>query len=141
LPEISSSGPFRTPSGRSTKGGSTFPKKLDDYHAANIVPGHGPVQQDYEYVHHVAAMLDSLNKQAREGVQQGLTDDQLLAKIDLPADRRRSQAMTKPFSASSTTTSLLQAPSARSKRRAKGGSPPSTDDQAIYSGAQVSPRE
>lgn len=64
-------------------------KKLDDYRAANIVPGHGPVRHDYEYVHHVAAMLDSLNKQAMEGVQQGLTDEQVLARIDLSEDKKK----------------------------------------------------
>jgi cyclase len=64
-------------------------KRLEGYHATNIVPGHGPVQHDYEFVHKMEAMLDSLNKQSKEGVRQGLTDDQVLAKIDLSEEKKQ----------------------------------------------------
>jgi glyoxylase-like metal-dependent hydrolase (beta-lactamase superfamily II) len=53
--------------------------------ATAIVPGHGPVQRNHAYLDRVRAMLEAVSRQAREGAQQGLTLEQVRAKVNLDA--------------------------------------------------------
>ena len=48
-----------------------------------IVPGHGPVMTNTQYVRDVADVLESISRQARAAYQPGMTADQLREKIDL----------------------------------------------------------
>ena len=50
-----------------------------------IVPGHGPLMTNTEYVRDVADVLESISRQAKAAYQPGMTADQLREKIDLTA--------------------------------------------------------
>ena len=50
-----------------------------------IVPGHGPVMTNTQYVREVADVLESISRQAKAAYQPGMTADQLREKIDLTA--------------------------------------------------------
>jgi len=64
-------------------------RKLMAIDAATIVPGHGPVQHDFEYVKLVASALDSVTRQVRAAVQEGLSLDETRARVDLTPLRAR----------------------------------------------------
>jgi glyoxylase-like metal-dependent hydrolase (beta-lactamase superfamily II) len=58
-------------------------RKIDRMDLATIVPGHGPVLHDKKYLEDVAAVLESIESQARAAYRPGMTADELRAKIDL----------------------------------------------------------
>lgn len=60
-------------------------RTIDGMDVAAIVPGHGPVMRDKQYVRDVAEVLESIDKQARASYRPGMTVDSLRATIDLSA--------------------------------------------------------
>jgi cyclase len=58
---------------------------LEHMDAARIVPGHGPVLTDKQYIRDLADVFETIAKQARAGYQRGMTAEQLREKIDLTA--------------------------------------------------------
>jgi glyoxylase-like metal-dependent hydrolase (beta-lactamase superfamily II) len=64
-------------------------RKLEAIDAVAIVPGHGPVQRDKEYLRLVTALLESVVTQAKAAVQAGLTLEETRAKVDLEDFRKR----------------------------------------------------
>jgi len=58
---------------------------IDGMNVDIIVPGHGPVMRDKEYLHNVTEVLEAISTQARAAYQAGMTADQLREKIDLSA--------------------------------------------------------
>ena len=56
--------------------------------AAAIVPGHGPVQQDWSYARKVSALLEEIERQVGEQVRRGATLEQTLARVDLSTRRK-----------------------------------------------------
>ena len=64
-------------------------KKLEEIDASIIVPGHGPVEYDKQYIREVRGLLESTTEQVRQAVQQGLTLEQTRKKIDLTSFRQQ----------------------------------------------------
>jgi glyoxylase-like metal-dependent hydrolase (beta-lactamase superfamily II) len=64
-------------------------RNIEAMDVERIVPGHGPVFSDKQYVRDVAETLESIASQARAAYKPGMTVDSLRAKIDLSqfADR------------------------------------------------------
>ncbi len=58
-------------------------ERLTSLDAAAIVPGHGPVQHDWEYARKVSALLKALRAQVVEAVAQGATLEQVHERVDL----------------------------------------------------------
>jgi hypothetical protein len=56
---------------------------MEGLDVAQIVPGHGPVMRDKEYVRAVAEVLESISRQAKAAYKPGMTADQLREAIDL----------------------------------------------------------
>ncbi|MDX2061118.1 MAG: MBL fold metallo-hydrolase [Gemmatimonadales bacterium] len=54
-----------------------------------LVPGHGPVQRNPDYVRAVADVLESIASQARAAWRPGLPEDSLRARIDVSAHAER----------------------------------------------------
>ncbi|MFL5309700.1 MAG: MBL fold metallo-hydrolase [Myxococcales bacterium] len=63
--------------------------KLEAIDAAALVPGHGPVQRDKQYLRLVTSLLESVAAQTKAAVQQGLTLEETRAKVDLEGFRER----------------------------------------------------
>ena len=57
--------------------------RIDAMDVTTIVPGHGPVMHDKQYVHDVTDVLQSIARQAKAAYKPGMTADELRAKIDL----------------------------------------------------------
>jgi len=57
--------------------------KLKAIGAAKIVPGHGPVQHDNDYMDLVSSLLQSFNSQVQQAVQQNLSLDDTRKKVDV----------------------------------------------------------
>ena len=58
-------------------------RRIEGMDVARIVPGHGPVMNDKQYVRDVAQVLESISRQGKAAYQAGMTSDQLREKIDL----------------------------------------------------------
>jgi cyclase len=64
-------------------------KRLRGIEADVIVPGHGPVQRDKEYLDLVAALLESVDNQTREAFRRGLSLEETRKVVDLERFRLR----------------------------------------------------
>lgn len=62
--------------------------RLMSLDVAAIVPGHGPVQHDWEYAKKVSALLKALRAQVAEAVAQGATLEQVHERVDLSQFRK-----------------------------------------------------
>ena len=58
-------------------------RRIEAMDLTRIVPGHGPVMNDKQYVRDVAEVLESISSQAKAAYQPGMTADQLREKIDI----------------------------------------------------------
>jgi len=58
-------------------------RRMEAMDVTRIVPGHGPVMRDKEYVRAVAEVLESISRQAKAAYKPGMTADQLREAIDL----------------------------------------------------------
>jgi len=58
-------------------------RRIEGMDVTRIVPGHGPVMNDKQYVRAVAEVLESISSQAKAAYQPGMTADQLREKIDI----------------------------------------------------------
>lgn len=58
-------------------------RRMEAMDVAQIVPGHGPVMRDKEYLRAVAEALESISRQAKAAYKPGMTADQLREAIDL----------------------------------------------------------
>jgi hypothetical protein len=58
-------------------------RRIEGMDVTQIVPGHGPVMKDKQYVRDVAEVLESISRQGKTAYQPGMTADQLREKIDL----------------------------------------------------------
>lgn len=63
--------------------------KLKEFEADFIIPGHGAVQKDKQYLELVSALLDSTFKQTQAAVQKGLTLEETRKTIDLESFRKK----------------------------------------------------
>lgn len=61
--------------------------KLAEYDATTIVPGHGPVMRDKDYLVRVRGLLDGIVADARRHWKPGMSADDLRKAIDLTASR------------------------------------------------------
>ncbi len=64
---------------------ATVLRSIERMDVERIVPGHGPVLRDRQYLRDVAETLESIARQARAAYQPGMTADQLREQIDLSA--------------------------------------------------------
>jgi cyclase len=64
-------------------------KKLRELDAAVVVPGHGPLMRDKEYVDTVIALLESVTSQVQDAVKRGLTLEETRKAVNLESFRRR----------------------------------------------------
>ncbi len=58
-------------------------KALAAIDAATIVPGHGPVEHDKQYIMLVTQALEALSQQAHAAVKQGITQEQFKKSVDM----------------------------------------------------------
>lgn len=58
-------------------------RSIDRMDVATIVPGHGKVQPDHRYLTDMAELLESMGSQGRAAYTEGMTADELRARIDL----------------------------------------------------------
>ena len=58
-------------------------KALAAIEAVTIVPGHGPVEHDKQYMLLVTEALESLSQRAHAAVKQGLTQEQFQKSVDM----------------------------------------------------------
>ncbi|HVF44108.1 MAG TPA: MBL fold metallo-hydrolase [Pyrinomonadaceae bacterium] len=64
-------------------------KKLRELDAAVIVPGHGPVMRDGEYVDTVISLLESVTSQVQDAVKRGLSLEETRKAVNLEGFRKR----------------------------------------------------
>lgn len=64
-------------------------RRIDGMNPATIVPGHGKVMHDTQYLLSMAEVLESITSQARAAWKPGLSADSLRAKIDVTAFSER----------------------------------------------------
>jgi cyclase len=64
-------------------------KKLEAIDATTIVPGHGPVEHDKEYIKLVRSLLESTTSQVQQAVQAGLSLEDTRNKVDLESFRKQ----------------------------------------------------
>ena len=64
-------------------------KKLEAIDATTIVPGHGPVMHDKQYLDLEIALLEATVAQASDAFKRGLTVEQAVKEVDLTALRKR----------------------------------------------------
>ena len=64
-------------------------RELERMDVTRIVPGHGPVLTDKQYIRDLAEVFETIEKQARAAYHRGMTADQLREKIDLTAIAER----------------------------------------------------
>ena len=62
-------------------------KALAAIDATTIVPGHGPVEHDKQYILLVTQALESLSQQAHAAVKQGITQEQFQKSVDMATFR------------------------------------------------------
>jgi len=58
-------------------------RKLDAMDPAIIVPGHGPVMHDKQYLEDLASLFESMSSQAHAAWQPGMSADDLRKKVDI----------------------------------------------------------
>jgi glyoxylase-like metal-dependent hydrolase (beta-lactamase superfamily II) len=58
-------------------------KALASIDATAIVPGHGPVEHDKQYILLLTQTLESLSAQAHAAVKQGMTQEQFQKSVDM----------------------------------------------------------
>jgi glyoxylase-like metal-dependent hydrolase (beta-lactamase superfamily II) len=63
--------------------------RMAELDVAAVVPGHGPVFRDKEYLRSVASLLESVVNQAREAKRRGLTVAEAQKAVDLESFRQR----------------------------------------------------
>ena len=73
-------------------------KKLDTIDAATLLPGHGPVMHDREYLHLTIALLEETKRQTEEAVKQGLSLEDVQKKIDVSGLKAKFVAADNPRS-------------------------------------------
>ena len=54
----------------------------------SIIPGHGPIEHDQQYLHFVTSLLESLTTQVHQAVTQGLTLEETQKKVNVETFRR-----------------------------------------------------
>lgn len=64
-------------------------KRLAELQARIVIPGHGPVQRDAEYLHSVRALLHATVDAVRSAAEAGVTVDDLAEAVDLVEFRDR----------------------------------------------------
>jgi cyclase len=64
-------------------------KALAAYDAGTIIPGHGPVEHDKQYMLLVTQALESLSQQAQTAVQQSQTQEQFQKSVNLTEFREK----------------------------------------------------
>ena len=64
-------------------------KKLEALDATVILPGHGPLEHDWSYVHTLEAMIASVRTQVGDATKAGLTLAQTQKKVDLAEYRKQ----------------------------------------------------
>lgn len=64
-------------------------KKLRELDASVIVPGHGPLMRDKEYLDTVIALLESVTSQVQDAVKRGLSLEETRKAVNLESFRRR----------------------------------------------------
>lgn len=64
-------------------------KKLKTFDATTIVPGHGPVEHDWEYINLLISLFESLRSQVQQAVDQGLSLEETQKKVDLSSFQKR----------------------------------------------------
>jgi glyoxylase-like metal-dependent hydrolase (beta-lactamase superfamily II) len=64
-------------------------RRIEAMDVQAIVPGHGPVMHDKEYLRLVAGLLESIDTQVRAAWQPGMSLDELRARVDLADFRAR----------------------------------------------------
>jgi cyclase len=64
-------------------------KKLESIDATTVIPGHGSIERDKEYIKQVQALLASTTAQVRQAVQQGLSLEETHKKVDLSSFRQQ----------------------------------------------------
>ena len=64
-------------------------KRLRELDAAVIVPGHGPLMRDKEYLDTVIALLESVVSQVQDAVKRGLSLEETRKAVSLESFRRR----------------------------------------------------
>ena len=68
---------------------ATVLKRLEATPYEALVPGHGPVMRERNYVVEVREVLESVMSQARAAYTPGMSPEELRAKVDLKAHRQR----------------------------------------------------
>jgi glyoxylase-like metal-dependent hydrolase (beta-lactamase superfamily II) len=64
-------------------------RKVEAMDAAVIVPGHGPVMRDKEYLRTVAGLMESIDRQVRAAYVPGMKLEELKSKVDVREWRQR----------------------------------------------------
>lgn len=64
-------------------------KRLRELDASVIVPGHGPLMRDKEYVNTVVALLESVVSQVQDAVKRGLSLEETRKAVNVESFRRR----------------------------------------------------
>lgn len=64
-------------------------KKLRELDAGVIVPGHGPLMRDKEYLDTVIALLESVTSQVQDAVKRGLTLEETRKAVNVESFRKR----------------------------------------------------
>lgn len=64
-------------------------KKMRELEAGVIVPGHGPIQRNKEYIDLVTSLLEAVVKQTQDAVKRGLSLDETRKVVDLEFFRLR----------------------------------------------------
>ena len=91
--------------------------KVRALEADTIVPGHGPIEKDWQYLDLVVSLLESTLKQAQEAVKKGLSLEDTRKAVDLESfraklagdDPRRNRAFTSFFLAPAVERAYLEA--------------------------------
>jgi cyclase len=96
---------------------------VDALPAETIVPGHGPVMRDRDYLHAVQGLLRDLVAQAKQAVADGLTLEQAKERITLP-EWRAKLAGDDPDRGRAFDSFWLAPAVERAYRQAKGEDPP-----------------
>jgi glyoxylase-like metal-dependent hydrolase (beta-lactamase superfamily II) len=64
-------------------------RRIEAMDAVAIIPGHGPVMHDKSYVDEIAALMESIGAQVRAAYKPGMSLEEVRAKVDLEAFRKR----------------------------------------------------
>jgi len=64
-------------------------KKLEAIDATVVVPGHGPVMHDKQYIDRVIALLEATRSQAADAFKRGLKPEEAIKAVDLSAYRNQ----------------------------------------------------